>query len=219
VLLTHPGQLYDVDPSRSSLIGQAATQLSGSGPRPFDADQREVVGLYQLDIARPFEQWTVLARTHDDPAAIPLAELGLAPGVDYLAFDFWGRKSLGVVRDTLRGGPIDPRFEVQVVCLRRRVDHPQLLATGRHVTCGGPDLEDVVWKDGALRGESELVGGDPYDIYLTEPAGYRFGGIEADGARVVSVRRAGAVRVVRLVGAAGGVVRWTVRYGRVRAAR
>ena len=213
VLLTHPEQLYDVDPSRSSLLAQAATQLSGSGPRPFDADQRERVSLYQLDIARPFEQWTVLARTRDDPAAIPLTELGLPPATAYLAFDFWARRFLGVVRDTLRGGPIDPRFEVQVVCLRRRLDHPQLLATGRHVTCGGPDLQDVAWKDGALSGESELVAGDPYDIYLSEPAGYRFAGVEATGARVAGTRREGGMRVVRLLSGEGGVVRWVARYG------
>ncbi|HSC58612.1 MAG TPA: alpha-galactosidase [Gemmatimonadales bacterium] len=213
VLLTHPEQLYDVDPSRSSLIGEAATQLSGSGPRPFDADQRERVSLYQLDIARPFEQWTVLARTHDSPSAIPLSELGLLPGVDYLGFDFWGRTYLGVVRDSLRGGPIDPRFEVQVVCLRRRLGHPQLLATGRHVTCGGPDLQDVSWTDGALSGESELVAGDPYDIYLTEPAGYRFGGVAVTGAQMAGTRREGGMRVVRLVSREGGAVRWVVRYG------
>ena len=98
VLFTRPGQVYDVDPSRSSLLAMANTELSGSGPRPFDADQREIVSLYQLDIARPFEQWTVLARTRDDGEAIPLGELGLAPGTDYLAFEFWTRKFLGVVR-------------------------------------------------------------------------------------------------------------------------
>jgi alpha-galactosidase len=212
VLFTRPGELYDVDPSRSSLLAQAGTQLSGSGPRPFDADQREVVALYQLDIARPFEQWTVLARTRNDPAAIPLGELGLAPATDYLAFEFWTRRTLGVVRDTLRPGPIDPRFGVQVVCLRPRVAHPQLLATSRHVTCGGPDLRDVAWQDNALSGTSELVPGDPYVLYLNEPAGSRFGGVDATGARVVSQVVSGSLRIIRLESAEGGVVRWSVRY-------
>ena len=63
VLFTRPGQLYDVDPRGPRAWPRRGRQLSGSGPRPFDADQREVVPLYQLDIARPFEQWTVLART------------------------------------------------------------------------------------------------------------------------------------------------------------
>ncbi len=40
VLFTRPEQIYDVDPSRSRLVGRAATEVSGSGPRAFDADKR-----------------------------------------------------------------------------------------------------------------------------------------------------------------------------------
>ncbi|MEZ4413180.1 MAG: alpha-galactosidase [Gemmatimonadales bacterium] len=212
VIFTRPGQVYDVDPSRSSLLAMANTELSGSGPRPFDADQREIVSLYQLDIARPFEQWTVLARTRDDGEAIPLGEFGLAPGTDYVAFEFWTRRFLGVVRDTMRPGPIDTGFGVQVICLRRRVEHPQLLGSGRHVTCGGPDLQDVAWRTNALSGESSLVAGDSYALYLTEPDGYQFDGVQATGARVVGQGREGAVRVIFLESAQGGAARWEVRY-------
>jgi alpha-galactosidase len=212
VLFTRPEQLYDVDPSRSSLLAQARTQLSGSGPRPFDADQREVVTLYQLDIARPFEQWTVLARTRDDSSAIPLSDLGLEKAADYLAFEFWTRRALGVVRDTLHPGSIDPRFGVQVICLRARESHPQLLATGRHVTCGGPDLQSVAWGSDMLSGVSTLVAGDPYELYVNEPAGVRFDRVDVTGARLVSQRKVGAMRVIRLESEVGGVVRWGVRY-------
>jgi hypothetical protein len=171
-----------------------------------------VVSLYQLDIARPFEQWTVLARTRDDPAAVPLSELGLAPGAEYVGFEFWTRRSLGVVRDTLHAGSIDPAFGVQVVCLRRRVDHPQVLATGRHVTCGGPDLQDVTWRDHTLRGVSALVAGDPYDLYLTEPGGYRYDRVDAVGATLAGQRLDGGMRVIRLEAGKDGVVRWEVEY-------
>lgn len=210
VLFTRPGQVYDVDPSRSSLLAGAATEVSGSGPRPFDADQREVVSLYQLDVARPFGQWTVLARTTEGERAIPLAELGLAADSDYVGFEFWTRRWLGVVRDTLRPGPIASAYGVQVLCLRAREGHPQVLASSRHVSCGGPDLLDVRWTDGALTGESELVAGDPYELYLTSPAGFTLAGVEAAGATATTVRRADGVRVVRLRGE--GRVRWRVRY-------
>jgi hypothetical protein len=212
VLFTRPGQLYDVDPSRSSLLPLAATELSGSGPRPFDADQREVVPLYQLDIARSFEQWTVLARTRDDRAPIALPDLGLPSGTDYLGFEYWTRQPLGVVRDTLRPGPIDPRFGVQVICLRRRVEHPQLLASTRHVTCGGPDLDEISWSESSLSGISELVAGDSYDLYLSEPGAYRFDRVDAEGARVVGQRREGSLRVISLRSDSGGVAHWRVRY-------
>ena len=212
VLFTRPGQVYDVDPSRSSLLAGAATEVSGSGPRPFDADQREVVSLYQLDIARPFGQWTVLARTRDDGEAIPLAELGLAEQTDYVGFEFWTKRSIGTVRDTLRPGRIAAEYGVQVLCLRAKEEHPQVLATSRHVTCGGPDLLDARWQGGTLAGESDLVPGEPYELYLTAPARFRLTGLEAEDATVTSVRRADEVRVVRLVRAAGGRVRWWVRY-------
>jgi alpha-galactosidase len=212
VLFTRPGQLYDVDPSRSSLLALAGTQLSGSGPRPFDADQREVVSLYQLDIARPWEQWTVLARTSDDGGTIALADLGLLPDTDYLAFEFWTRRWIGVVRDVLRAGPIDENFGVQAICLRRRVGHPQVVATSRHVTCGGPDLRDVEWADDALTGESQLVAGDPYLLYLTEPEGYELTGVDADGATATVQQADGPLRVIEIRRADGGLVRWTVRY-------
>jgi hypothetical protein len=112
----------------------------------------------------------------------------------------------------MQPGPIDPDFEVQVICLRRRVEHPQLLASGRHVTCGGPDVQDVAWRDTMLSGESDLVAGDSYALYLTEPDGYRFDGVQATGARVVGQRREGAVRVVLLESAHGGAARWEIRY-------
>jgi Melibiase len=213
VLFTRPGQLYDVDPSRSSRIAEADGQLSGAGPRPFDADKRLVVPLYQLDIARPFEQWTVLARTGGDDRPIDLQDLGLAPGADYVGFEFWTKTPLGVIRDRLRPPPIDPRFEVEAVCLRPRVDRPQVLATNRHVTCGGPDLIDVTWRDGVLGGTSELVAGDDYVLYLTEPAGFRLDDVSAEGATVASQAMDGATRSVRLRSASGGRVTWRIRYG------
>jgi hypothetical protein len=212
VLFTRPGQLYDVDPSRSSLLALAATEVSGSGPRAFDADQREVVHLYQLDIARPFEQWTVLARTGGEERVIHFADLGLPDSTDYVAWEFWTRRALGVVRDSIVPGPINAAYGVQVICLRPRVAHPQVLSTSRHVTCGGPDLAEVAWSEGTLSGVSTVVAHDAYEIALTEPAGYRLLGVEATGARVVGQRLTGRSRVVRLVSAEGGEVRWRIRY-------
>jgi hypothetical protein len=154
----------------------------------------------------------VLARTRDDAGAVPLAELGLPDEAEYLGFEFWTRRPLGVVRGALQPGPIDPRFGVQVVCLRPRLERPQLVATSRHVTCGGPELREVSWKDDVLSGVSELVAGDPYEIYLNEPAGFQYVGTEAEGARVAGQVADGATRLIRLESEQGGVVRWKVQY-------
>ncbi len=213
VLFTRPGQVYDVDPSRSALLGTVGATTSGSGPRPFDADQRLLVPLHLLDIARPFGQWSVVARTGGD-ADIPLADLGLEPGTDYVGFEFWTRRALGVVRDTLHAGPVDPTFQVQAICLRTRTTHPQLLATNRHVTCGGVDLQQVQWRDGALQGTSDVVGGDPYELYVTTPAGFGVPTVTVEGATLVSQRVSQGVRVLRLLAPRDARVSWTLRYRR-----
>lgn len=215
VLFTQPEQVYDVDPSRSGLIERASSAVSGSGPRAFDADKRLAVPLYLLDVNRGFERWSVLARTGGaDTARIRFADLGLDPSREYLVFEFWSKHLLGAFHDAFVPGPIDSAFQVQVFCIRERVDHPQVIATNRHVSCGGPDLEHVSWRDDSLAGESRLVAGDAYDLYLSEPAGYHFGVVHVTGAEFAGSERRGGMRVVRLRSSGGGAARWTVRYSR-----
>lgn len=211
VLFTRPGQVYDVDPSRSALLGTVENTVSGSGPRPFDADQRQLVPLHLLDIARDFERWSVVVRTGGD-SDIPLVDLGLPNGTDFVGFEFWTRRSLGIVRDTLHAGPVHPHYQVQAICLRPRADHPQLLATNRHVTCGGVDLHNVQWEARTLRGTSDVVANDPYELYVSTPSGFGVPNVQAEGARVVSQRVQGDVRVVRLLSARGGRIAWTIQY-------
>jgi alpha-galactosidase len=214
VLFTVPGQAYDLDPTRSSRLAMVEHEVSGSGPRPFEADQRLHQPLYQLDVARPFERWTVLARTEGAPDTLRVTDLGLAPGREYVAFDFWAKRFLGAFRDTLVAGPIDPAFEVQVVCLREQQPHPQLLATNRHVSCGGVDLERVSWSGEALSGISRVVTGDDYELYLTEPDGWTAESVDVAGAEAVLGERRGEWRRVTIRGARTGQLTWTVRYHR-----
>jgi hypothetical protein len=214
VPFTLPEQLYDVDPSRSSRIGEAGQAVSGSGPRPFDADQGLEASLYQLDVARPFGRWTVLARAGGPGGPIRFADLGLAPDRDYLVFEFWTRRLLGAFRRQFTPGPVDPRYGVQDFCIRAREPHPQLVATSRHVTCGAVDLVDVAWRGDTLSGASDVVGGDPYTLVLTAPAGYRAAGVSADGAAVLGTRRDGALLLVRLRARRSTRVAWRVAWRR-----
>jgi hypothetical protein len=156
-----------------------------------------------------------LARTGgEDADTLRFAELGLDPAGEHLVYEFWSKTMLGAFRDGFVPGSIDPRFQVQVFCIREREDRPQLVATSRHVSCGGPDLEKVAWEQDVLTGVSRLVRDDPYDIRLTEPAGFRFAEVTASGAEVVSTAPDGGGRVVRLRAAADTTVTWAVRYAR-----
>ena len=213
VLFTVPGQVYDLDPSRSSRLFMVDHEVSGSGPRPFEADQRLQQTLYQLDVARPFERWTVLARTTGAPESIRFTDLGLTPGRDYVAFDFWGKRFLGSFRDSLVTGAVDPVFQVQVLCLREQQSHPQLLATNRHVSCGGADLEQVGWSGEVLSGTSRVVKGDAYELYLSEPTGWTAESVVAPGAEAVLGELRDHWRRVILSGGTDHLT-WSVRYRR-----
>ena len=214
VLATVPGQVYDVDPSRSARIGAVDAEVSGAGPRPFEADQQLVQALYLTEVNRPFERWSVLARTGGDARELRFADLGLPADREYVVFEFWTKHLLGAFQEAFAPGAVDPAFAVQVFCIRERTPRPQLVATSRHVGCGAVDLVDVAWHGDTLAGTSEVVAGDDYALYLTEPAGWRFTGAAVDGAPPASVERTGALRVVRIRTAQGGSVTWRIAWER-----
>lgn len=212
VLWTVPGQLFDVDPSRSSELGRVGAEVSGSGPRVFDASLRPACDLFLLEIERPFGSWSVLGRTGESAAEIAFADLGLDPDREYYVFEFWTKRLLGSFSGRFAPGPLDPLYRSQALAIQERLPRPQVLATSRHVTCGGPDLEDVRWSGGTLSGTSRVVAGDPYEIYLTEPQGWRLVRFEVPGASAAAVGRTGALVKAGWVPAAGGTAGWLAVY-------
>jgi hypothetical protein len=212
VLYTQPGQVYDVDPSRSSLIAGADVEMSGSGPRPFDASSNTITGLFELEINKPFENWVVLGRVDDRDKVLPFRELGLDEKKEYLVFEFWTKKFRGVFHSQLIPGGIDTAFNCQAFCIREKLNHPQLLATNRHISGGGLEISDLDWENNSLRGTSELVAGDKYIIYLYEGEGYTFDRVNLKGADLVGVKKTGRVREIRLISVKGGIAEWSVRY-------
>ncbi len=214
VLFTLPEQGYDVDASRSRLIAGANTEVSGSGSRPFDADRALTVPLTLLDVSRPFERWSVIARTGGDDS-VRFAPLGVPDDAPQLVFEFWTKRFLGAHTGSFAAGPIDSAFQVQVFCVRAQLPRPQLLATSRHVSCGGTELRALSWANDVLSGESELVARDPYEVWLTEPAGWRFERVDVDaGATLERNEVTDGVRTVRMRSATGGRVTWRAVYAK-----
>ena len=212
VLFTVPGQIYDVDPSRSNALDRVDVEVSGSGPRPFDAGYTPACHLYLLEIGRPFDDWAVLGRTGGDEAELSFSDVGLDPRSEYYVFEFWTKRLLGSFTGGFDPGTIDSRFRSQAFCIRRRLPRPQLVATSRHVTCGGVDLLDLRWENGRLNGKSLIVGGDPYVLYLTQPAGYAFADIECRGAAVQRKEKDGPLVKLTLLAAKSGEIEWTAKF-------
>jgi alpha-galactosidase len=214
VLFTIPGQLYDVDPSRSEHLSLVDAEVSGSGPRPFDAGYTPSCFLYLLEIDRPFEYWCVLGRTGGDFTEIRFSDLGLDPQRQYYVFEFWTRRLLGQFSGGFAPGRIDSRFRSQAFCIRECKAHPQLIATSRHITAGGVDLVDVRWDGGRLAGRSEVVAADPYVLYLTEPVGYRLASFDAGEATVEKTERIGFLLEITLHSQETRAIEWSAGFSR-----
>jgi len=212
VLWTRPGQVFDVDPSRSAELGRVDAEVSGSGPRVFDAGLQPTCDLFVLEVDRPFESWTMVGRTGESVRELRFADLGLDPAREYFVYEFWTKRLLGSFVGGFAPGPVDPVFRCQALAVRERRPHPQLVATSRHVTCGGVDLADVRWDEGALSGRSLVVAGDPYEICLTEPEGYRLESFECPAVPSAELSREGGLLRVRLLPGTAGPVNWTARF-------
>jgi len=212
VLWTLPGQIFDVDPSRSAELWRVDSEVSGSGPRAFDAGASTTCDLFLLEIDRSFENWAVLGRTGESAAEVRFADLGLDPAKEYFVFEFWTKKLLGSFTGAFIPGPIDPRFRCQAFAVRERLDRPQIVATNRHVSCGGVDLVDASWEKSALTGRSRVVGGDAYEIYLAVPESFRLDKFICDGADVLGTERTGVLIKLTLKSREGREIRWSALF-------
>jgi hypothetical protein len=97
-------------------------------------------------------------------------KLGLRAESPYLVFDFWGQKSLGVVKDRL-DVEIEPH-DTRVLQIHPLLDHPQLMGISRHIS-GAYSIRDLTWDavSSTLRGSSEAVAGEDYTLFVNVTEG------------------------------------------------
>ncbi|MFA5816768.1 MAG: alpha-galactosidase [Bacteroidales bacterium] len=212
VLFTQPGQIYDVDPTRSMYLDRVDAETTGGGERIFDAGRTSFNDLFLMEINKPYENWVILGRTGDHVKYIEFERIGLAPGKKYIVFDFWHKKYLGSFYEGFAPGSIDSTYKCQLFCIRKEETHPQLVATNRHISCGALEVKNVSWHDNRLSGESELVANDDYVIYTSEPEGFVFFEISCDGTDVSNSRTKNGLREIHLKSPQKKIVRWEIAY-------
>lgn len=179
-------------------------------PRPVDLFERDFPRVWVLeDHASGAPRHLIGCFNWDDKAsakvAYSAAALELSPKVPYAAFDFWG--------NTFET-PFSDSFEVEVppatcrvFAVRPVVDHPFVLSSNRHITQGIVDIEEEVWDadQKTLRGRSRVVAGDPYELRILLPPGWR--SKDAGGGAIEQQER--HLRV-RFVPEATGKLEWRV---------
>jgi hypothetical protein len=134
--------------------------------------------IFDLRIASPGAgQWDVVAVFNWDPiesvsVRLDPKELGWPGSADrFLYYDVWEKKLLGT------GGGLTVALapsSCQVIAARPVASHPQLVGTSRHLTQGADDLIEATWDraHATWKGQSRVVGGDPYQLRFTLPPGW-----------------------------------------------
>ena len=142
------------------------------------------------------------------------AKLGLDAGRDYIAFDFWNQKLLGVFRDQLA---LEVEgHDTRVVLVHPVLDRPQLIGISRHIT-GACSIQELAWDSSqwVLSGASESVAGQEYILFFHVPDNVAVGEARASaksGAAVpVHLERTGALLSAAFEGGPE-VVSWQVGF-------
>ena len=133
-------------------------------------------GVFDIKVHRDWGDWDVVglfnwSPTTSESVRLTPADIGLPEG-RYVYYDAWGKHLLG-----LGDGPLAVNLaptSCTVVVVRPLEDRPQLVGTSRHLTQGAEDLHHVRWYPGndSIRGRSDVVAGDPYELRFTLPPGW-----------------------------------------------
>ncbi len=130
-----------------------------------------------LAIETPFESWNVagILNLLDKPVKAQLHiidDLHLNEG-NYFIYDYWENRLIGETDKSVTISLCS--CETKILCIRKKLDRPQILSSSRHITQGAVDFKRVQWDETnlSLSGISSVVVGDPYEVVLYVPDGYR----------------------------------------------
>jgi len=178
----------------------------------------DAAAIWDLKLNRPFGSWDVVGvfNFEKQPAhrVLRFADLGLTSGA-YVVYDFWNRRGLGRLEQEIA---LDlPPTACRVLAIHRETGIPQIVSTSRHITQGGVDLAGVRWnaKRNELSGRSLVVAGDPYELRLWVPRGYRPEYFTSSAPEMkLDATETPQLYTVRLSGHSTGEARWLIRFAK-----
>lgn len=205
VLFTVPGQLYDYNTIESDRVLNNTEDNPERFPEPrinlrhpnmlHPPHRGNESPWWMMEIDRPFENWSVLARfnwrkrslhwNRDNVAAeeVRFSDLGLPEDKEYLVYEFWSKRFLGKSKYSFIAPFQASDNGLQVFSIREVRAHPWVVSTSRHISQGGVDLINLRWDEDRLDlvGESAVVKLDPYIITVYIPGTYDFLELEPSG--------------------------------------
>ena len=192
--------------------------------RPIDAFQNFYPTIYDFKVN---DTWHLLTLYNADDEKeksfkIDLSMDNIDGGLDldssktYYAYDFWNENFIGKLAgnafliQTLR------KDEARMISLHEVVDHPQFLATDRHIMQGYFDLENVMWNasEKELTGIAKVISNEPFEIII---AGNGFEPLESsitdNDVKIALVNKTNTgIYEVRISGTETRTVNWKIRF-------
>jgi hypothetical protein len=171
--------LPDLPPEKLDVIKRTMPNHGGMG-RPVDLFENNLPGIWHYQYTMgddPVDLVGLFNWDEKNPATVELElkRIGLSDSDEdsYVGFDFWENEFVGPLKDKLTKEL--RASSCRVIALHCQKSHPQLVSTSRHVTQGVIDVLDVDWdaEKNTLRGHSNVVAEDPYELRIVAPEGFR----------------------------------------------
>jgi len=219
VLFSVPGQLYDFDAAKTDVLKNLERNgITTRSEKPsIDGDRNGQVCPWWLnEFNLGFGHWNVLHRINwsasaAGPAQVRFRDIGLDGEREYLVFEFWTDRVLGVFKSSFEAPSIGP-MGLHSFAIREKTDRPQILSTNRHLSQGAADLEAVAWENNlTLTGRSRVVAGDRYVITLHLPPNYSIDRASFDD-EAAEVKCDGAEARVAFLPPATDSVGWKIEF-------
>ena len=206
--------------SKLDVLKRTIPQHGRSG-RPIDLLENDPARLWHLDASdNPAGNHLVGAFNWNDkrPATVTVAlkKLGLPAGKAdrYVGFDYWTNRFVAPFTGKLKLA-LKPS-SCRVISLHKLLDRPQVVSTSRHVSQGLVDIVKQSWdpKTNTLTGRSRVVGGDPYEIRIHAPTGFKVKSIRTpDAGTKVRVKQTGRQVRATLTRPKTRQVSWEICFG------
>jgi len=208
VLFSVPGQLYDFDERKTDWLKKhKRTEIkTGKFPSSMDGDQfGKVCSFWLNEFNKNNENWNVLHRINWPqgkkeklkPTTVKFTDLGLDASKEYIVFEFWKEKLLGVMKDEIHLGELEYQG-LESLAIREKLERPQLISTNRHLSQGAAEIEMIRWEENHLKGRSHVIVDDEYVITLYVPNNYKFHSATVNGVSAKIIRKGHLLRIAYL---------------------
>ena len=185
--------------------------------KAIDGDQHGAVCPWWLnEFNLPFDRWNVLHRLNwsaDEAEAqrVRFHDIGLDAEKEYIVFEFWTGRMLGVFQGSFEVSAIGPKG-LHSYAIREKSNRPQIISSNRHLSQGAADLEILAWQDDlTLAGRSRVVAGDRYVLTLHIPDGYAIRSASFDGKAAEIIRDGPTARIAFLPPSTDSVG-WSIQF-------